>query len=285
MTSFTLDALLRALFHEERANVANNMRSVLDIILTDTESRVWSVMNVPTFIAHRLPKYFKAKKFLNELVIGLINDRRANKAYPDDLLSRLIGHYDLPPADQQTLQDDVLAFLLSGHDTTSHALSWTFYNLALHTRHRELLVEEIDKVLGNATPTLKNLEKLTYARQIFEEVLRLCPPVWSMSREAAEDEEIPLDDGSTIFAPAGKHYSKELQKLLGYTIHRPQVGQYEGNDPSVLLEDVDVKTLATQDLLPPIRENLVSLAQKLQDDGIKFPENVSELISMLPSAK
>jgi len=215
MTSFTLDALLRTLFHEATSDVADNMRSTMDVMLTDAENRVWSGLTLPPFIAHRLPKYARAKKFLGEIVQGLIDARRANRAYPEDLLSRLIAHYASPGEEQSILHDEVLAFLLSGHDTTSHALCWTFYVLAHQPVHHKLMADEVSNILGDKPPSANDLKKLKYTRQIFDEVLRLYPPVWAMSREAAKDCEIPLDDGAKISVPAGAGIM-----MCHYAVHR-----------------------------------------------------------------
>jgi cytochrome P450 len=127
----------------------------------------------------------------------LIDERRANRAYPEDLLSRLIEHYDLPGEEEAVLHDEVLAFLLSGHDTTSHALCWAFYVLAYQSAHQKLMMDEISKVLGPKTPTADDLKKLKYTRQV------------------AQDCEIPLDDGSNITVPAGAGIM-----MCHYAVHR-----------------------------------------------------------------
>lgn len=47
-----------------------------------------------------------------------------------------------------------------------------------------------------------------------------------------------------------KAFSKPIRDLLGYRIHRPNLGGYEGQDPSVLFE-TDSHTLAAVDAIPP----------------------------------
>jgi ectoine hydroxylase-related dioxygenase (phytanoyl-CoA dioxygenase family) len=45
-------------------------------------------------------------------------------------------------------------------------------------------------------------------------------------------------------------FSKPIRDLLGYRIHRPNLGGYEGQDPAVLFE-TDSHTLAAIDAIPP----------------------------------
>jgi ectoine hydroxylase-related dioxygenase (phytanoyl-CoA dioxygenase family) len=52
------------------------------------------------------------------------------------------------------------------------------------------------------------------------------------------------------YPPAvAKQFPKALRDLLGYRIHRPNLGGYEGQDPSVLFE-TDSHALAATDAIP-----------------------------------
>jgi cytochrome P450 len=215
MMWFTLDVLLRALFHEARDGVAGGVQSALGLLLREAEGRIWSPFNLPQGLVLRLPKFKHAMNFLQDIVNGLITTRRANQAYPDDLLSRLIDHYNLSAQDQLYLRDQVMSFLLAGHETTAHGLAWSFYLLGSHPQHLKRMIAEADTVLEGSLPTLENIKQLTYTRQVFDEVLRLYPPVWTMSRETLGSDEIPLDDGRTISLPQGV-----VIMLCDYAVHR-----------------------------------------------------------------
>src|SRR6202042_2965316 len=77
------------------------------------------------------------------------------------------------------------------------------------------MTAEIDRVLGNEKPTFEMVKKLTYTRQVFYEILRLYPPVWTMSREALENDLIPLEDGRKLELPRGA-----TVMLSAYAVHR-----------------------------------------------------------------
>jgi ectoine hydroxylase-related dioxygenase (phytanoyl-CoA dioxygenase family) len=49
-----------------------------------------------------------------------------------------------------------------------------------------------------------------------------------------------------------------LQKLIGYSIHAPNLGWYEGQDPGVVLERGFVDTLAAKDYMPPEIEAMLA---------------------------
>ena len=62
---------------------------------------------------------------------------------------------------------------------------------------------------------MEDIKKMPYTRQVFDEVLRLYPPVWTMSREARSDDLIPLDDGRKLAIPAGA-----AVMMCHYAVHR-----------------------------------------------------------------
>ena len=55
-------------------------------------------------------------------------------------------------------------------------------------------------------------------------------------------------------------FSEELQALIGYEIHRPNLGWYEGQNPRVVLNGTATDHMAMQDhLLPEVKEMLAQL--------------------------
>lgn len=212
---FTLDVLLRALFHEARDGIAADMQKELGILLREAEGRSWSPFNLPQPLVMMTPTYRRAMGFLDGLVHGLIAARRNSGEYPEDLLSRLIANYGLSAADQKLLRDQVISFLLAGHETTAHGLAWSFYCLGAHPIQRQKMLHEVDEVLRGEMPTLDTLRRLSYTRHVFDEALRLYPPVWTMSREALQDDVIPLDDGGRIPLP-----KDTVVMLCDYAVHR-----------------------------------------------------------------
>lgn len=88
------------------------------------------------------------------------------------------------------LRDELLTLLLAGHETTSHALSWTFHLLAQAPEVEHKLHAEIDRVLGLRPPTWSDLPRLVYAEQVLSEALRLYPPAYVVLRTCAQPAQI-----------------------------------------------------------------------------------------------
>jgi cytochrome P450 len=129
---------------------------------------------------------------LDKILYGLIEERRQNGKDTGDLLSMLLrfrDEADRTMSDKQ-LRDEVLTLLLAGHETTALALSWTWYLLSQHPEVEAKLLEELQEVLGDRTPTIDDLPRLTYAEMLVKESMRLYPPAWGVSRETIEECEI-----------------------------------------------------------------------------------------------
>ena len=90
----------------------------------------------------------------------------------------------------EQLRVEVTTFLLAGQETTSLALTWTWYLLSQHTGARQRLEEEIDAALDGRPPEYADLASLPYARMVIDEALRLYPPAWGFSRQALADDEL-----------------------------------------------------------------------------------------------
>ncbi len=203
MMWFALDVLFRTLFHEEKQDIAEGVQESLGHLLGECERRIWALLSLPQSWVLKLPKYKKSMQFLEDVAKELIDKRRENKAYPEDLLSRLIDHYSDNKQDRKVLRDQVMCFLLAGHETTANGLAWAFYETGLHPDIQQKLREEVETVCGHHAPDYSMARNLNYTRQAFDEALRLYPPVWTFSREALEEDTIPLDNGDTLAMPKG----------------------------------------------------------------------------------
>jgi cytochrome P450 len=129
---------------------------------------------------------------LDEIIYGLIEERRENAKDTGDLLSMLLRFRDeagTRMTDKQ-LRDEVITLLLAGHETTALALSWSWYLLSQHPEVEAKLLEELREVLGDRTPMVEDLPHLPYAEMVIKESMRLYPPAWGVSREAIEECEI-----------------------------------------------------------------------------------------------
>ena len=146
----------------------------------------------------------RAERDLNAVVGHLIAATRealaSAEAPPIGMLPRLLSATDAsgrPAMSDPQLVDELKSIILAGHETTSLALGWAFYLLDRHPEARARLEEEADRVLGGRMPGVEDIPRLPYARMVFNESMRLYPPVPTVPRRAREADVI---DGIPVAA-------------------------------------------------------------------------------------
>ncbi|MFF2813064.1 cytochrome P450 [Streptomyces sp. NPDC058000] len=136
---------------------------------------------------------------LNALCDRIIAERRTAAAdgatgAPDhnDLLSLLAaaGNEEDGTLDATEVREQVLIFLLAGHETTATSMAFTLHLLARHPGEQTRIRAELTRVLGDRTPTAADLDRLPRLTRAFKESMRLYPAAPVVSRRAVEATEI-----------------------------------------------------------------------------------------------
>ncbi|KAK7038524.1 cytochrome P450 [Favolaschia claudopus] len=142
-----------------------------------------------------------AQDTMRRIGMGLLEESKrqaaagAESRSSRDLLSLLVrANMDKDvPESQRLSDDDVLAqvptFLVAGHETT--AASWTMFELAKNPEIQSRLRDELLSV-DNDTPSMDELNTLTYLDCVVRETLRAHAPVPFVGRVAMKDDVIPL---------------------------------------------------------------------------------------------
>lgn len=131
-------------------------------------------------------RYRSARETVQTVVARLISDRRARGDDRGDFLSMLIAAQD---DEAKTLTDDEIidnmwGLFFAGHDTTAHAVAWALYVLSQNPQELQAARDELDRVLGDALPTVEDLGRLQRIEWITKETLRLFPSAPSIPRVA-----------------------------------------------------------------------------------------------------
>ncbi|WP_317496198.1 cytochrome P450 [Haloechinothrix sp. LS1_15] len=240
MSALALDVAGRALFSADLTGEAGAMGPALATVL----DAFTKVVRSPLFLVapnyHRWPtpnrlRARAAEAQLHGVVDGLISRRRAEQRLPGDagardLLDMLLAARDETtgePMSEQQVRDELMTFLLAGHETTANALAWTFMLLSRNPEARDRLEAEVDEVLAGREATAADADKLTWTSAVISESMRLYPPAWIIEREAIaadelDGEPVPAD---SVVAPAP------------YLLHRnpDQWPNPEGFDPTRFL--------------------------------------------------
>ncbi|KAK1220796.1 hypothetical protein PQX77_016408 [Marasmius sp. AFHP31] len=119
------------------------------------------------------------------------------------------------------LMGNVFAFLLAGHETSSHTLCFTAALLALHQEEQDKLYQHIMGVCPDRTPTYDDMPALTRSLAVLYETLRLIPAVIGIPKVTSEDTSFTLTNNHNqetrtfpipagtqlVIHPPGVHYN------------------------------------------------------------------------------
>jgi cytochrome P450 len=151
-------------------------------------------------------KMARAGKRLRETAEKVLAKRNGGSE-GGDLLGRLVTARDpatgsaMPP---RLIVDNVVTFLMAGHETTSQALTWTLYLLALFPEWQERVREEVRRVNPNGDIGGDDIGKLQLLDAVFQEAMRLYSPAPVLMRRTVAPvrlDGITLGKGATIIIP------------------------------------------------------------------------------------
>ena len=135
-------------------------------------------------------RFEQARSTLNKVIYGIINDRRRSGDDTGDLLSMLLLARDEEDGGWMTdeqVRDEALTLFLAGHETTSNALTFTWYLLSRYPEKAAKLHEELDRVIADRPPGIDDVAGLRYTEAVLAESMRLYPPAWAIGRLALDD--------------------------------------------------------------------------------------------------
>ncbi|MWB79322.1 cytochrome P450 [Pseudooceanicola sp. 216_PA32_1] len=147
-----------------------------------------------------------------------IEARRARgPAGVPDLLDLLLAGTDPESGrrmDTAGLRDNLLTFIVAGHETTALTLAWSLYLCAFDPAVQEAAAEEARTVLGGRLAGADDVPKLEQVRRVVDEALRLYPPAAMVSRTARVKDELggrEVRAGDTVILPI---YALHRNRLL-----------------------------------------------------------------------
>ncbi len=175
MSELTLQIVLRAIFGRDLERMSAELGGNPFEVVTKEQAR-------------NLQFAYKFRS-LTRLVAGVIARRRTDGEEHFDYVAMLMSARDKDtgaPMSERELIDEIMTLIVAGHETTASGLNWTWYLLAQHPQVEAKLHAEIDAAAqaDARAPSLLQLERLPYLRQVIDEALRLYPPGWVLSRRA-----------------------------------------------------------------------------------------------------
>src|SRR5437660_4993389 len=165
MMRLTLEIVVRCLFSADVSNDVDEVGTTLKELVKPSASQA----TLKWILNNRLPtpyhfRFHALAEKIDKVVYRIIAERRASGKDKGDLLSMLLSARD-EDGSQMTdrqLRDEVMTLFLAGHETTALTLAWSWYLLGTHPEAEEKFDAELDEVLGDREPDMKDLQRLRY---------------------------------------------------------------------------------------------------------------------------
>ena len=171
----------------------------------DLQSNIPDIIDSLRVRSHK--KYEKHVKSMREIAQGIIERRRAHPVDAPDLLNSMLNGKDPQTGHGMTdesIINNMVTFLIAGHDTTSGMLSFALCRMLTHPLTLEKAQREVDEVAGTKPLTNEHLAKLPYLNAILRETLRLHPTAPAFGVTTMKDDVIGgkyrVKAGEVIFA-------------------------------------------------------------------------------------
>ena len=107
-----------------------------------------------------------------------------------DLLTAMLEGVDKQTGKKMTddsILDNLITFLIAGHETTSGLLSFAFYQLCKHPAAYQKAQREVDEVCGKGPITIEHMSRLPYINGVLRETLRVNATIPAFTVESEED--------------------------------------------------------------------------------------------------
>lgn len=212
MTKLTMETLSRAAFSHDFGSFTEVethpfVSAMITALRTGQRKGTFQAMPGSSVVTRKLDrKNASQQAYLDNMLGDLIAERRQDQSKGEvderDLLGLMLGseHPETGEMlDDANIRNQILTFLVAGHETTSGALSFALYYLAKNPEVLAAAQAETDQILGadrDAVPEYKQVAKFRYLRRVLDETLRLWPTAPGFGR--SPQEETVLSDGSRM---------------------------------------------------------------------------------------
>lgn len=202
ISNLTLSILSKSLFSQEIKSDKLTYEAI-------TKAMEWignRVLSQPFNVPYSWPfpsniAFRKAVKTLDDLIFGIINERKKSQNHEDDLLSNFMKYSDSANSfSAKELRDEIMTIFIAGHESSANVLNWAIYELGKNPKIQAKVREEAKSILHESM-SLTSVYELKYTKQVIDETMRLYPPIWHIGRQNIEIVKI----GQYTFNP-GTHF-------------------------------------------------------------------------------
>ncbi|KAF9263923.1 bifunctional P-450/NADPH-P450 reductase [Marasmius fiardii PR-910] len=145
---------------------------------------------VQAFMSGTNAKFEGDIKYMEDLAFKIVNHRKEHPTEKKDLLNTMLFAKDPKTGEglsDEAIVNNLLTFLIAGHETSSGMMSFMTYYLLKHPSTMRKLQTEVDEVLGGEPAQYQDLSRMPYLIAVMRESLRLSPTAPMRSVTALED--------------------------------------------------------------------------------------------------
>ncbi|HZE41010.1 MAG TPA: cytochrome P450 [Stackebrandtia sp.] len=201
MTQLTLRIVGRVLFGADVDAALSTIRDQLPVASASVVRRGFAPVRIPRGWPTPDNRRVAAAQRQIYRICDSIIDARDAADDSTDLLGLLLAARteDGDRLSASEIRDQVLVFLLAGHETTATSLSFALHLLAKHPELQERARAEVDDVLGGGVPTAADVDRLEFLTRVVKETMRLYPAAPIVGRRCVDGMTV---DGHRIPADA-----------------------------------------------------------------------------------
>lgn len=122
-------------------------------------------------------KYWEDIQVLRDTAQGVLDSRKKHPTGRKDLLSAMLDGVDSKTGQKlsdDSIIDNLITFLIAGHETTSGLLSFAFYQLIKHPEEYKKAQDEVDSVIGDGPIKVEHMPKVQHLFFSFLSLFSLC---------------------------------------------------------------------------------------------------------------
>jgi cytochrome P450 len=194
MVEYTLRVVGRALFGAGMDDAIPTIRATFPVVSEAARRRATAAIPLPpAWPTPARRRAASAMRALHAVVDAIVERRRDAPGDAEDLVSLLLAARDPEtgaPLSPREVRDQVLIFLLAGHETTATTLTFALHLLGRHPDVQRRVHQELDDVLAARAPTAEDLGRLTYTTMVVKEAMRLYPPAYAFGRRSTNGDRI-----------------------------------------------------------------------------------------------
>lgn len=179
-------ALFGSDFQLRAKSVVSATLKGLDVVVSRARTPIFPPKWVPTPLNLKLQR---ANKTLERAVDQIVTAAEQTPQL-NTISQLLVTELSAGNITRSQVRDELVTFIVAGHETVASALSWALHLLSLNQDVQHRLAAEAVEVLGQRDPEFADYAKLKYAKAVFNEAMRLYPPAWVLTRNAIAADEI-----------------------------------------------------------------------------------------------